>query len=207
VNPPRHPWSRRAGLKALAAGFGAIALAGCNRSGGPSFRATDLTGASYGRQLELVDHTGRARTLEDFRGKVVVVFFGFTHCPDVCPTTMLTLANVVKRLGPRADDVQVLFVTLDPERDTPQVLSQYVPAFHPTFLGLRGDPEATKRAAREFKVFHERVDSRKGGGYTIDHTAAAYVLDRQGKLRLYMRHSQTEADVEADLRTLLAAAA
>jgi protein SCO1/2 len=198
--------SRRAGLTALAATAGMLVLAGCDRSG-PSFRSTDLTGASYGKQLELADHTGRPRTLEDFRGKVVVVFFGFTQCPDICPTTMLTMANVVKRLGNQGEQVQVLFVTLDPERDTPQVLSQYVPAFHPTFLGLRGDTEATARAAREFKVFYERVEGRKGGAYTIDHTAASYVLDRQGRLRLYVRHSQTEDDVEADIRTLLAASA
>jgi protein SCO1 len=199
----------RAGLKVLAAAVGslALALAGCGRSTGPSFRSTDLTGANYGKQLELVDHTGRPRTLEDFRGKVVVVFFGFTQCPDICPTTMLTMANVVKRLGAKGDQVQVLFVTLDPERDSPQVLAQYVPAFHPSFLGLRGDADATTRAAREFKVFFEKVDSRKGGTYTIDHTAASYVIDRQGRLRLYVRHSQTEDDVEADIRTLLSASA
>jgi protein SCO1 len=197
-----HP-GRRAGLRAFAALAGAALLAGCPR-GDDSFRSTDLTGASYGKALALVDHTGQARTLEDFRGKVVVVFFGFTQCPDICPTTMLTFANVRKRLGAQGRDVQVLFVTLDPERDTPQVLAQYVPAFDPTFLGLSGDAEATARAAREFKVFYERVAGRHGGSYTIDHTAASYVIDRQGQLRLYVRHSQTEDDVEADLRRLLA---
>jgi protein SCO1 len=195
--------ARRAGLKALAALAGAALLSACRR-GAESFRSTDLTGASYGKSLELVDHTGRPRTLEDFRGKVVVVFFGFTQCPDICPTTMLTMANVRKRLGAQGGDVQVLFVTLDPERDTPEVLAQYVPAFDPTFIGLRGDAEATARAAREFKVFYERVAGRQGGAYTIDHTAASYVIDRQGQLRLYVRHSQGEDDVEADLRRLLA---
>jgi protein SCO1 len=195
--------ARRAGLKALAALAGAALLSACRR-GAESFRSTDLTGASYGKSLELVDHTGRPRTLEDFRGKVVVVFFGFTQCPDICPTTMLTMANVRKRLGAQGGDLQVLFVTLDPERDTPEVLAQYVPAFDPSFLGLRGDAEATARAAREFKVFYERVAGRQGGAYTIDHTAASYVIDRQGQLRLYVRHSQSEDDVEADLRQLLA---
>jgi protein SCO1 len=195
--------ARRAGLKALAALAGAALLSACRR-GAESFRSTDLTGASYGKSLELVDHTGRPRTLEDFRGKVVVVFFGFTQCPDICPTTMLTMANVRKRLGAKGADVQVLFVTLDPERDSPEVLAQYVPAFDPTFIGLRGDAEATARAAREFKVFYERVAGRQGGAYTIDHTAASYVIDRQGQLRLYVRHSQGEDDVEADLRRLLA---
>jgi protein SCO1 len=178
-------------------------LSACRR-GAESFRSTDLTGASYGKSLDLVDHTGRPRTLEDFRGKVVVVFFGFTQCPDICPTTMLTMANVRKRLGAQGGDIQVLFVTLDPERDTPEVLAQYVPAFDPSFLGLRGDAEATARAAREFKVFYERVAGRQGGAYTIDHTAASYVIDRQGQLRLYVRHSQGEDDVEADIRRLLA---
>jgi protein SCO1 len=196
--------ARRAGLTALAALAGTALLSACRR-GGDSFRSTDLTGASYGKSLELVDHTGRPRTLEDFRGKVVVVFFGFTQCPDICPTTMLTFANARKRLGAKADDVQVLFVTLDPERDSPEVLAQYVPAFDPTFLGLRGDAEATARAAREFKVFYERVPGRQGGAYTVDHTAASYVIDRQGQLRLYVRHSQSVDDVEADLRRLLAA--
>jgi protein SCO1 len=202
VSKDPHP-ARRAGLKALAALAGAALLSACRR-GAESFRSTDLTGASYGKSLELVDHTGRPRTLEDFRGKVVVVFFGFTQCPDICPTTMLTMANVRKRLGAQGGDLQVLFVTLDPERDTPEVLAQYVPAFDPSFLGLRGDAEATARAAREFKVFYERVAGRQGGAYTIDHTAASYVIDRQGQLRLYVRHSQGEDDVEADLRRLLA---
>lgn len=205
MNIPLRP-SRRAGLKALAAAIGAVALAGCSRSGGSvPFKATDLTGVDYGRQLALTDHTGKPRTLEDFRGKVVVLFFGFTQCPDVCPTTLLTLANVMKQLGPRADEVQVLFVTLDPQRDSPQVLAQYVPSFDPRFLGLYGDEQATAKAAREFKVFFQRSEGKSGGSYSIDHTAASYVLDRQGQLRLYVRHNQSEADVAADIRQLLAA--
>jgi protein SCO1 len=198
------PVARRRALKLLGATIAAAALGACGRSGGLSFKSTDITGADYGKQFALTDHTGRPRTLEDFRGKVVVIFFGFTQCPDVCPTTMLTMANAVKQLGPQADDVQVLFVTLDPERDSPEVLAQYVPAFHPRFLGLYGDAAATAAAAREFKVFFQRVEGRSGGSYSIDHTAASYVIDRQGRLRLYVRHSQTEADIASDLRQLLA---
>jgi protein SCO1 len=201
VDPGRRGW-----LAALAAAVGATVLPGCNR-GGVSFRSTDVTGADYGRQLALTDHTGKPRTLEDFRGKVVVLFFGFTQCPDVCPMTMLTMANAMKRLGPQADEVQVLFVTLDPERDSPQVLAQYVPAFDPRFLGLYGDAEATARAARDFKVFFQRAEGRSGGSYTIDHTAASFVIDRQGRLRLYVRHNQTDEDVAADIRQLLAQSA
>lgn len=187
----------------LGLGGGMLAtLTGCQRSG-LSFRSTDVTGANYGRRLELTDHTGQARTLEDFRGKVVVVFFGFTQCPDICPGTLITMANVMRRLGPRGDEVQVLFVTLDPDRDQPEVLAQYVPAFDPRFLGLRGTAQETSAAAREFKVFYQRVEGRSAQSYTIDHTAASYVLDREGRLRLYVRHDLSEDDIEADLRKLL----
>jgi protein SCO1 len=206
VKQQRHRTGRRSVLRLAVAATGAAVLPACGRSGrGPSFKSTDITGADYGRQLALTGHDGRPRTLEDFRGKVVVLFFGFTQCPDVCPTTMLTMANVMKALGPQADGVQVLFVTLDPERDTPQVLGQYVPAFDPRFLGLYGDADATAKAAREFKVFFQKAEGRTGGSYSIDHTAASYVIDRQGRLRLYVRHSQSEADIAADLRQLLAA--
>lgn len=169
-----------------------------------SFKATDITGSNYGKSLELTDHTGAARTLADFKGKVVVLFFGFTQCPDVCPTTLVTMAEVMKQLGAEADQVQVLFVTLDPERDTPKVLSGYVTAFDPRFLGLSGDAAATARAAREFKVFMQRNAGSSPDNYSIDHTAASYVLDREGNLRLYVRHGQNAADLTADLKRLLA---
>jgi protein SCO1/2 len=168
-----------------------------------SFKATDITGAAYGKTLELTDHTGAARTLADFRGKLVVLFFGFTQCPDVCPTTLVTMAEVMKQLGPDADKVQVLFVTLDPERDTPTVLAGYVTAFDPRFLGLSGDAAATTRAAREFKVFMQRNAGTSADNYSIDHTAASYVIDRAGQLRLYVRHGASAADVAADLKLLL----
>lgn len=183
----------------------AAALAGCERGDKPSFTATDITGADYGKSLSLTDHTGTPRTLADWKGRVVVVFFGFTQCPDVCPTTLSTMADVMKRLGPDADRVQVLFVTLDPERDTQAVLAPYVTAFDPRFLGLWGDKDATAKAARDFKVFWQKVPGRTEGTYGIDHTAASLVLDREGRLRLYVRHTESAEDIARDLRTLLAA--
>jgi protein SCO1/2 len=195
----------------LLAGAAAALLAACD-GGGPgggkkaSFKATDITGADYGKSLALTDHTGKPRTLADFSGKVVVVFFGFTQCPDVCPTTLATMADVMKRLGPDADRVQVLFVTVDPERDTPAVLAPYVTAFDPRFLGLYGDKDATAKATREFKVFFQKVPGKTEGTYSIDHTAASYVLDGKGRLRLYVRHQQTGEDIAADIRTLLGGA-
>ena len=175
-------------------------LAGCDGSA-PQFKSTDITGADYGRSLALTDHNGKPRTLEDFRGKAVVVFFGFAQCPDFCPTTLADIASSLKGLGPEAERVQVLFVTVDPERDTQEVLAKYVTAFDPRFLGLRGDPEATRRTAKEFKVYFERRKS--GQSYTMDHSAQSYVIDPQGRLRLFVRHERIGADLADDLRTLL----
>jgi protein SCO1/2 len=193
--------ARRRTLAAGAALAGAWALAGCGRDG-PKFKSTDVTGADYGKTLALTDHAGTPRTLADWRGKLVVVFFGFTQCPDVCPTTLATMADVMKRLGPDADRVQVLFVTVDPERDTKAVLAPYVTAFDPRFVGLWGDADATAKAAREFRVFFQKVPL-KSGTYSIDHTAASFVLDAQGRLRLYVRHQMPPEDIAADLRLLL----
>jgi protein SCO1 len=151
--------------------------------------------------LELSDTSGRVRRLEDFRGKAVVLFFGFTHCPDVCPTTLADLAGVTKALGPDAARVQVLFVTLDPERDTPGALDQYVHAFDPRFIGLRGDVAATERVAKEFKIYYEK--RKQGDTYTIDHSAQSYVIDPQGRLRLLVRHDRLATDLPDDLRVIL----
>jgi protein SCO1 len=177
----------------------AALLAGCN--GGPKFNSVDITGAPYGKALELTDQQGKLRHLEDFRGKAVVIFFGFTRCPDVCPTTLAELAAAVKSLGADADRVQVLFVTVDPERDTRQAVAEYVAAFDPRFIALRGDEAATQKVAKEFRIYYEKRP--QGASYTIDHSAQAYVLDPQGRLRLLVRHERIGQDLAADLRTLL----
>ena len=176
------------------------ALAACSPDA-PKFRSTDITGAEFGGSLALTGHDGKPRTLADFRGKAVVLFFGFTHCPDICPTTLADMAGVLKQLGPDSDRVQLLFVTVDPERDTPQVLAQYVPAFDPRFLGLYGDVAATQRAAQEFKIFFEKRKS--GDSYSVDHSGQSYVIDPQGRLRLFVRHDRIAQDLAEDLRTLL----
>ena len=179
-----------------------LALGGCDH-GGPQFKSTDITGAPYGKSLALTGHDGRPRTLADFRGKVVVLFFGYTQCPDVCPTTLAELARVMKSLGADADQVQVLFVTVDPERDTPDILSHYVPAFDPRFLGLYGNLEQTRAVAKEFKVFFEKRPGSTPGSYTVDHSAQVYVLDKKGRLRLFVREQRIATDLPHDLRLLL----
>ena len=180
-----------------------LALSACSDKAVP-FTNTDVTGLAYGKDFSLHDHHGKLRTLADFKGKAVVVFFGFTQCPDVCPTTMLEMANVMKALGSDADKVQVLFITVDPERDTTTLLSQYVPAFDPRFLGLRGDMEETEKTAKEFKVFYQKVPGKTPGSYTVDHTAGSYVFDTQGRIRLFIRHGQGVEPIVHDLKILLA---
>jgi protein SCO1/2 len=183
----------------------AVLLSGCDKifDKPPSFENTDVTGLEYGKGFTLTDHTGKPRTLADFRGKVVVMFFGYTQCPDVCPTTMVEMANVMKDLGPAADKVQVLFVTLDPQRDTRELLAQYVPAFDKRFLGLYGNAEQTAAVAKEFKVFYSKVPGATPGSYTLDHTAGSYVFDRNGKLRLFVRNGQDPRSIAHDIRQLL----
>lgn len=178
-----------------------LALAGCNDK--PAFQNTDLTGLDYARDFQLTDHTGHARSLADFRGKAVLVFFGYTQCPDVCPTTMAEMASVMQQLGPDAARLQVLFITLDPERDTQELLAHYVPAFDPRFLGLRGDAAATARVAKEFKVFYQKVPGKTPGSYTMDHTAGSYVFDPQGHIRLFVRNGEGTAPLLNDLHLLL----
>ncbi len=178
----------------------AAVLAACSPEA-PKFRSTDISGADFGKSLALTGHDGKPRTLEDFRGKVVVLFFGFTHCPDICPTTLADTAAVLKKLGPDAARVQVLFVTVDPERDTPEILAKYVPAFDAGFLGLYGDAAATQRAAKEFKIFYEK--RKTGDTYSVDHSGQSYVIDPQGRLRLFVRHDRIALDLADDLRALL----
>jgi protein SCO1/2 len=183
----------------------AVLLAGCDKvfNKPPSFENTDVTGLEYGKGFSLTDHTGKPRTLADFRGKVVVMFFGYTQCPDVCPTTMAEMATVMKDLGPAADKVQVLFVTLDPQRDTRELLAQYVPAFDKRFIGLYGNAEQTATVAKEFKIFYSKVPGTTPGSYTLDHTAGSYVFDRDGKLRLFVRNGQDPRSIAHDIRQLL----
>jgi protein SCO1/2 len=182
-----------------------LLLGGCDQLGKQpqAFKNTDLTGLDYAKDFALTDHTGKPRTLADFKGKLVVVFFGYTQCPDVCPTTLAEMATAMKELGPQADQVQVLFITVDPERDTQQLLAQYVPAFDKRFLGLRGDAAQTAAVAREFKVFYAKVDGKAPGSYSMDHTAASYVFDRNGKVRLFVRYGQGAAPLVHDLKALL----
>jgi protein SCO1/2 len=180
----------------------ALILGGCG-SGGPAFKASDVTGTTYGRDFALTGHDGKPRTLADFRGKVVVLFFGYTHCPDVCPATLAELAEAMRRLGDDAARVQVVFVTVDPERDTPALLAQYVPAFNPTFLGLSGDTDATARMAKEFRVFYEKRAGSAPDAYTVDHSAGTYIYDPQGRLRVYVSYGQGPDVFVHDIRELL----
>ena len=177
-------------------------LTGCVPSQ-PAFKNTDVTGADCCKNFRLTDHHGKTRTLADFRGKVVVVFFGYTQCPDVCPTTMLEMKSALQQLGADAQRVQMLFVTVDPERDTQELLSNYVPAFDPSFLGLYGDLETTAKTAKEFRVFYQKQPGSTASSYTVDHTAGSFVFDAQGQVRLFARYGDGGANLASDLRTLL----
>ncbi|MEG0884753.1 MAG: SCO family protein [Janthinobacterium sp.] len=186
----------------LAAALVAV-LAGCGKPAAPklAFKNTDVTGLGYAREFALTDHTGHPRTLADYKGKLVLMFFGYTQCPDVCPTTMADMAQVMQEMGPQAEQVQVLFVTVDPERDTPELLGEYMRAFDPSFLGLRTDPKATAQTAFNYKVFYRRVPS--GSSYTMDHTAISYVLDTEGRMRLGLKHQLTGDECVQDIKTLM----
>ncbi len=191
----------------LLAGAAAV-LAGCNRAGNgesrPSFKGVDITGADYGKELNLTDADGRPRTLADFKGKVAVIFFGFTQCPDVCPTTLAELAQARKLLGEDGKRVQGVFVTIDPERDTPAILKAYVGSFGDDFVALHGDADQTRAAAKQFKVFYAKVPGKTEGSYSMDHTAGSYIVDAAGRLRLFTRYGSGAEALAADLRQLLA---
>jgi protein SCO1/2 len=188
-----------------------IAAYGVVRKLEQQFRGTDISAVQWARGFDLTDHTGRRRTLADFKGKVVLLFFGFTNCPDVCPTALAEMAQVVKQVG--ADRMQGLFVTVDPERDTPEKLASYVPAFHPSFLGLRGSPEQTAQAAQEFKIHFQAQKADKGSNsgheaehssYTVDHSTGIYIFDTQGRVRLYIRASDRSVETMVhDVKVLL----
>lgn len=190
--------------KLLAALFLATAIAilvACKPS--PKLVATDITGADFGQTINLTDQNGQARTLSEFKGKAVALFFGYTHCPDVCPTTMTDMKQTMKILGSQADELQVLFVTLDPERDTQEVLAKFVPSFDKRFIGLRGTIEEIELTAKAFKIFMNKVPTKNGSDYTIDHSAGMYVFDKLGKIRLYMDYGEKPADIASDIKTIL----
>jgi len=192
---------RRTACLTLVSAF-ALAAAGCMESK-PQFKGVDLTGADYAKDLRLTDHNGQPRSLQDFKGKVVVVFFGFTQCPDVCPTTLAELAEAKKLLGADGDKLQGIFVTVDPERDTPEVLKAYMANFDPSFLALRGTPEQIAAVAKDFKLYYKKVEGKTPGAYTMDHGAASYVYDPQGRLRLYARYGSGAQAMADDIRLLL----
>jgi protein SCO1/2 len=182
-----------------------LALAGCERAAPPHhFNAVDLTGAEYARQINLPDFDGKPRTLADFKGKVTAVFFGYTQCPDACPTTMAELAGIEKSLGDDARRMQVVFITVDPARDTAALLKNYVTNFRPDFIALRGDEAQTRAVTKEFKVFFEKVPGRTPDSYTIDHTAGTYLFDAQGRIRLFASQSLDPALLTEDIKALLA---
>ena len=179
-----------------------LVAAGCAPE---KFRATDITGANFGREFQLTGHDGKPRTLADFRGKVVLLFFGFTHCPDICPTTLAKFAQAAKQLGTDADRVQILFVTVDPERDTREVLARYAPAFGPRVIGLYGDAQEIARTAKEFKVIYQKQPGKTPESYSVDHSAGAFVFDPAGRVRLFVSHKHPIQDLVHDIRLLLAA--
>lgn len=191
----QHPSCTRRAALALAA----LALTACGKS---AFNGIDLSGASYARGFELVDPEGQVRRLSDFRGKVVVVFFGYTQCPDVCPTTLGELRAVKEEMGDLGRDVVTVFISVDPERDTPEILRDYQKAFGTGFHALRGTAEQVREVAREFKVVYQRVEG-ESAHYTVDHTAASFLFDRQGRVRVYSRYGTPPAALQADLETLL----
>ena len=198
--------NRRFALKKIAshaALAGAVAsFYGCTESK-PQFQSVDITGADYAKDFQLTDHNGQRRSLKDFQGKVVVLFFGFTQCPDVCPTSMAELAQVKQLLGADGAKLQGLFVTVDPERDTPELLKAYMANFDPSFLALRGTPDELAALAKDFKAYYKKVEGKTPTSYTMDHSAASYVYDTQGRLRLYTRYGTGAQALASDIKLLL----
>lgn len=197
----RRRFLRVAGAGTLLAGAGGL-LAGCQQRTDPVFHSTDIRETDLGAGWSLPDLQGQPRTIADYSGKVVAIFFGFIHCPDICPTTMAELAQVKAQLGDQADRFQVLFATVDPERDTPEIMSAYLQAFDPTAQGLRGNAEQLAAAAQKFKVFYAKVPQAEGN-YTMDHSSGLYLFDGQGRIRLYARYGEPVANLTADVRQLI----
>ena len=180
-----------------------VLLAACSPAPA-EFKGIDLTGAEYARGFKMKDAEGRVRTLDEFKGKVVVVFFGYTQCPDVCPTTMAELAQVKKQLGADGDKLQGVFITVDPERDTPELLKAYLAAFDTSFVALRGDADETRAVTKEFKVFYAKVPGKEPGSYSMDHWAGSYIFDPQGRIRLVEKYGLGPQVLSEDIRQLLA---
>jgi protein SCO1 len=181
-----------------------VLFSACKPASTPAaFIGTDITGADFAKTLSLTDHNGKKRSMGDFTGKAVVLFFGFTHCPDVCPTTMADLKQTMKLLGKKSDEVQVLFVTVDPERDTQEVLAKFVPSFDERFIGLRGSLQETAETLGNFKIFYSKVPGKDPNDYSIDHSAGMYVFDKTGKVRLYMGYGEKPAEMASDIAKLL----
>lgn len=185
--------------------WAALMASGCSDQ--PPFHGIDITGADYATGFDLVDHNGQRRTLEDFRGQVVVVFFGFTQCPDVCPTSMAEMAQARALLGDQGQRMQGLFVSVDPERDTPEIMRAYMASFDDSFLALYTDLEKLPELAKSFKVYYKKVDGPTPTSYSLDHSAGSYVFDTQGRIRLYHRYNSGAEGLASDLRRLLAEAA
>jgi protein SCO1/2 len=201
-----HPILKLAPSRALGLGLLSlltVSFLGCSPK--PSFKNVDITGSTaFANNFSLLDTNGNTKTMADYKGKVVVVFFGFTQCPDVCPTTLTEMDEALKLLGPKADKVQVIFITVDPERDTASVLAHYVPAFNPRFIGLRPADEAgLEKIAKDFRIYYKKVPGSKPGSYTMDHSAGSYVFDQNGQLRLYIKHAQGPEVLAHDLKNIL----
>ena len=202
----KNPAGKRQTLQWLALAAvpcGALGLLAACADDKPRFSSIDLTGADYARDFSLTDHNGQARSIKDFAGKVVVLFFGFTQCPDACPTALAELVEIKKMLGPQGDRLQGLFVTLDPERDTPEVLKAYIGNFDPGFLALYTSLDKLPTLAKDYKVFYKKVEGKTPTSYSLDHSAGSYVYDTKGRLRLYTRHGSGAAALAADIRLLL----
>lgn len=199
--------SKRNTLKLIASGAvltGVIGILSACSDNKPQFAAIDVTGADYAKDFQLTDHNGQPRSLQDFRGKVVVMFFGYTQCPDVCPTSMTELVEVKKLLGADGDKLQGLFVSVDPERDTPALLKAYMANFDPTFLALyAGSPEKLAALAKDYKVYYKKVEGKTPTSYTMDHSAGSYIYDTAGRLRLYTRYGSGAPAMASDIKLLL----
>ena len=187
----------------LAAAIATTLLGACSKQA-PAFKAVDITGAEYATGFNLTDHNGQKRTLADFKGKAVVIFFGYTQCPDVCPTSMTELAQAKQLLGPDGDKLQGLFISVDPERDTPEVMKAYMASFDPTFLALYAPAGELPEVARQFKIYYKKVDGSTPTSYTMDHAAGSYVYDTQGRIRLYHRYGSGAQALADDVKLLLA---